>query len=907
MNPHLEAALSYADRGWAVFPLRPRDKWPLIPTCALRKAAKEAAKRGETLDRPACRGECGGLGHGLYDATIDPVVVTRWWMNAPRANIGLRTGTKSGVWVLDVDVKAPAPRKEGEVTITGSEALLELEETHGPLPRTLSQITGSGGLQFFFRMPSDRAIRNRGGIVLPDGRRAGLDARGEGGLVVLPPSIHPNGTPYEWRDAPIADAPAWLLDLVAPPVKTRTWTPPPPTGGPGEDGHRRYVRKALEGICARISTMREGNRHDAIAAGAFTVGGWLHTGVDRAEAAAMLIDAGLACGKPRDEVVRAVESGLDRGAEKPRPIPEREPHRQRPPPPRDDDAPHARRAEKGPWNDRNETEERGMDEEQATDGEIPGAEDVPPPNDDDAPPPVDNDPRPKINVGDSRDEQQVVAETVAAILRMNDPPTIFQRSGWVVGLRGEAGNVAISEFDKERMLWHLRRTIRAVKFSKPKTPEDKARAKQQGHPRFVENPAHTPGWLASDLLAVPPDSLPPLTSVVTAPVFVGTGDLVTTPGYHAGARLFYAPPPGFTVSDIPLRPHPDDVAAAKELLFDTWLGEFHFEKPRDKAHAAALLFLPFVRPMIRGPTPLHITEAAREGTGKSLLAELLTIPALGHPAAGETYSHDDVALGKQLATDLREAHPYVFFDNVGGRIKSEKLKAVLTLDYYQDRILGLSESMRAAIHAIFVLSANNAMVDAEINRRSIRIRLDAEKTLRQVKQGYRIPRIKRWTEENRVHLLEAILLLIRSWLASGAKRVPGGPTRKSYEEWAELMGSLLAHVGVPGLLAEDETNGDMEADYETGEWVAFCEAWFKKHPGEKVSAGALVPLVLEWGHLEQSLTPPHSASHPRMWAIVLGQKLYQYKDRVFGEYQIVRASSSGNQKFYQVIKYQGAA
>ncbi|MEZ5691952.1 MAG: bifunctional DNA primase/polymerase [Rickettsiales bacterium] len=51
----------------------------------------------------------------------------------------------------------------------------------------------------------------------------GVDVRGDGGYVVAPPSLHPNGNNYEWANSPfendIADAPEWLLDLVVKPNK----------------------------------------------------------------------------------------------------------------------------------------------------------------------------------------------------------------------------------------------------------------------------------------------------------------------------------------------------------------------------------------------------------------------------------------------------------------------------------------------------------------------------------------------------------------------------------------------------------------------------------------------------------------------------------------------------------------
>ena len=69
-------------------------------------------------------------------------------------NIGIVTGEASGLLVIDVD----APKKAGEVS--GADSLALLEQEIGALPDTLTQITGGGGKQFFFRYPHGRTIRN---------------------------------------------------------------------------------------------------------------------------------------------------------------------------------------------------------------------------------------------------------------------------------------------------------------------------------------------------------------------------------------------------------------------------------------------------------------------------------------------------------------------------------------------------------------------------------------------------------------------------------------------------------------------------------------------------------------------------------------------------------------------------
>jgi len=167
-----ETALAYVALGWRVHPLRPRDKRPLLS------------------DWPT-------------KASSDPLIILAWWDQWPEANIGIATGAQSGIFVLDID-----PDKDGP------ETLAQLQDAHGPLPDTATCRTGSGGLHGYFRYPGGVLIRNSAGKLGP-----GLDIRGEGGYVVAPPSLHPNGRPYEWQLDPwendLAEAPGWLLGLLA--------------------------------------------------------------------------------------------------------------------------------------------------------------------------------------------------------------------------------------------------------------------------------------------------------------------------------------------------------------------------------------------------------------------------------------------------------------------------------------------------------------------------------------------------------------------------------------------------------------------------------------------------------------------------------------------------------------------
>ena len=62
----------------------------------------------------------------------------------PAANIAVATGSKSGVFVFDIDMKH---EKDGEAELRA------LEAKHGALPKTVESITPSGGRHLWFRMP----------------------------------------------------------------------------------------------------------------------------------------------------------------------------------------------------------------------------------------------------------------------------------------------------------------------------------------------------------------------------------------------------------------------------------------------------------------------------------------------------------------------------------------------------------------------------------------------------------------------------------------------------------------------------------------------------------------------------------------------------------------------------------
>lgn len=197
----------YIEQKWQVLPLLPKDKKPMIPW-----------KNGGSLDVST---------------------VNAWFDNWQGANLGIVTGKRSGIVVLDVDPKNG-----------GRESLLKLIDEHGILPETPISHTGGGGVHYIFEYPGYE-VSNSAGRLGP-----GLDIRGDGGQICAPPSVHATGNFYKWdsqykpsvyKPAPM---PKWLLDLLtvdqAQPKKAVTVE-----NGTFPDGQRHYILVSLAGTMRR--------------------------------------------------------------------------------------------------------------------------------------------------------------------------------------------------------------------------------------------------------------------------------------------------------------------------------------------------------------------------------------------------------------------------------------------------------------------------------------------------------------------------------------------------------------------------------------------------------------------------------------------------------------------------------
>lgn len=274
-------ALAYAERGWSIFPLHGADLSGLEVVCTCgRPDCTSVAKHPRTRN-------------GVLEATTNTDQVQDWWRRWPDANIGLATGTPSGLYVVDLD---------------GPDAIAAWAELAVDDGAWIAR-TGNGEHHVYALadpLPSTHWKVARG-----------IDTRGDGGYIVAPPSLHRTGRRYQWirQSAQLPALPDFVRAAVTPTLATPT-APASITYG----ATTSYGRGVLQNACRRIREAGKGTRNSTLNDEAFLVGQFVAGGeIDPIGVAAVLEES--STDEDRKKVRTTVARGLRDGGNYPRKAP----------------------------------------------------------------------------------------------------------------------------------------------------------------------------------------------------------------------------------------------------------------------------------------------------------------------------------------------------------------------------------------------------------------------------------------------------------------------------------------------------------------------------------------------------------------------------------------------------------
>ena len=412
---------------------------------------------------------------------------------------------------------------------------------------------------------------------------------------------------------------------------------------------------------------------------------------------------------------------------------------------------------------------------------------------------------PNIQTTD-RQLRDISREALDALRAFNNPPSLFARTGKAVCVtQEESGRHVITEVSDRILRNRLTRSADFYEVGQ----ED------------IRNCA-PPMDVVKDILAMPPIewAFPPLQGIIESPALREDGTLITLPGYDRASGLYYAPDPALILPEIPEQPTADHVDVAIELVLDI-IGDFPFVDVASRANAIASMLTPVCRPAIKGPTPLALFDATSQGTGKTLLSEVVSLIVSGREGALFSAPREAEEWRKQLTSVLREGSSIVIVDNVNHRLDSADLCKALTETIHGDRILGQSQTINLPVRCTWIATGNNLQLGGDMPRRCYWVRMDAKCSRPFERTGFRHKRLKQYVLVHRGELLAALLALARSWFIAGCPEPDVTPVG-SFEDWTTIVGGILQYAGVGGFLA-NSSQLYKQADAESIQWEAFLK------------------------------------------------------------------------------------
>jgi len=393
-----------------------------------------------------------------------------------------------------------------------------------------------------------------------------------------------------------------------------------------------------------------------------------------------------------------------------------------------------------------------------------------------------------------------------------------------------------------------------------------------------------PRDVVKDILSLPATPYPYIAGIVEAPVLRKSGTILDKPGFDYESKLYFHPRSDFKCPPIPHNPTRDEINRAVALLMEA-ICDFPFVDEASRTNALALMLTPIVRPTIDGCVPLGLIDAPQQGTGKGLLIEVISLIATGRTTATTTEAKWDDEWGKKITSLLMKGKTIISIDNIAGRLDSPKLASAIITKNWEDRILGVSESIEIAPRVTWIGNGNNVSLGGDMNRRCYYIRMDPKTSSPWERTGFRHAKLAEWVTENRPQLIAALLTIARGWFAAG--KPPCGQTLGSFEDWVEVVGGVLKFAGLEGFIGNMDSLYSL-ADEDTSEWVEFLTALHKQFPQPFTTADVVTALEGVSG-LDDTLPSDLAAEWAKRgkgFTRKLGKAFSSRKDRRFGSPQI---------------------
>jgi Bifunctional DNA primase/polymerase, N-terminal len=417
----------------------------------------------------------------------------------------------------------------------------------------------------------------------------------------------------------------------------------------------------------------------------------------------------------------------------------------------------------------------------------------------------------------------------------------------------------------------------------------------------LADPPEKWGSLIMDRLVTATDETPwpSIRFVTNSPTLLPNGDVIEAEGYHAESGIWFNKR-GVEFPPIPQTPTLEQAQEAMKA-FEAVYHRFDFRNPNplqpwNVTPAYSALLSTILSVVVRNlvPTvPMLAIVAPVAGTGKTLLADTIFGATTGMKSVTVPFDNTE-EFDKLLPTILRQGTRLILIDNVETTLRSARLCVALTqkgpLTY---RILGETRSVQVENPSVFIATGNNLAISGDLPRRCLETRLDPNVEDPHYRKFDFDPAVR--ARERFPELVVAALTAIRAYMLAGCPKGSGSMDAEkfdfgSFTEWDQMIRGCLLWLGY----ADPLTTQEGIEDPMKGNDLQILAAWHGM-----------------WGEEEHTINEISRSDETELHEALLGgrrewdpgvvaHKLRKLRDRVIGNYKLIKTRDSTHGAKYMV-------
>ena len=372
------------------------------------------------------------------------------------------------------------------------------------------------------------------------------------------------------------------------------------------------------------------------------------------------------------------------------------------------------------------------------------------------------------------------------------------------------------------------------------------------------------------------------------------GTILETPGYDETSGLFFDPGEAI-FAPVPSSPTKEEAMAALEILL-TPLKDFPFDSEESRSVAIAAILTAIIRKSL--PTaPLFAYSSPKMGSGKSLLADIVSYIATGKPNSVVPPVEDEMEERKRLMGILLDGDPVVCFDNIERPFGSSALCSILTQTEYKDRILGETRTVSIPTNITFLATGNNLTFVGDLSTRVLLCKLDPR--CERPEERPFSENLHYYVPQERARLVCAAVTILRAYEVAGRPKQAIKPFGR-FEQWSDLVRSAIVWLGRADPI-------DSRKEIENADPVRITlgnlyAAWFKTFDTMSIKLKTVISRAEDDEDLKEALMEFAPDVRGGINTRALGKKLSSFRNRIEAGFYIEKTGTNQGVDTWRVCR-----